>query len=396
MRSVFVLLDYYIPGFKSGGPLRTIENTVARLGDRFHFAILTRDRDATDSAPYDGVRVDAWSKVGKAEVCYASPGGLTMAAIARRAAEVRPDAIYLNSFFSPLTVRTLLLRRLGRLPAVPALIAPRGQFTPGALQLKAAKKRVFTATALSLRLYDGLIWQATSVEELADIRRVVGRRAEVLLAPNLPAVAAAAAATPPKEVGTLRLVFLSRVAEKKNLHYLLEILGAVPGKVELAIYGPIRDEAYWRRCQELIARLPPSVRVVYHGPVEHEQVGAALAGAHCFALPTLGENFGHAIYEAFAAGCLPLLSDRTPWRDLTARRLGWDLPLERPELWLETLRRCVAMGEAEYRCWSDEARRFAAVHAAAPEVEAANVALFTRAAGDLALPATRAPLREGG
>lgn len=397
MRNIFVLLDYYIPGFKSGGPLRTIENTVARLGDRFRFAIFTRDRDATDTRPYPGVRVDAWSQVGKAEVYYAGPAGLSAAAIARRAAEARPDALYLNSFFSPLTMRALLLRRLGRLPAVPVIIAPRGEFSPGALRLKAVKKRAFMSVALPLGLYGGLIWQATSAEELGDIRREVGRRAEVLLAPNLPSPAPRPSAlTPPKEPGTLRLVFLSRVAEKKNLHFLLEVLCRARGDVELAIYGPVREEAYWRRCQEVIARLPADVRVEYRGPVEHERVGEALAGAHCFVLPTLGENFGHAIYEALAAGCLPLVSDQTPWRDLEARRLGWDLPLEQPDRWFDAIQRCVAMGEAEYRSWSDSARRFAAAYAAAPEAEEANVALFSRATGAQAVPAPHAPAQGRG
>jgi glycosyltransferase involved in cell wall biosynthesis len=47
-------------------------------------------------------------------------------------------------------------------------------------------------------------------------------------------------------------------------------------------------------------------------------------------LPSLGENFGHVIVEALSAGCPILISDRTPWRGLAERGVGWDLPLEDP------------------------------------------------------------------
>ena len=40
---ILVLSDYYLPGYKSGGGMRTIVNMVERLRDRFDFYIITRD-----------------------------------------------------------------------------------------------------------------------------------------------------------------------------------------------------------------------------------------------------------------------------------------------------------------------------------------------------------------
>ena len=51
--------------------------------------------------------------------------------------------------------------------------------------------------------------------------------------------------------------------------------------------------------------------------------------AHLFVLPTEGENFGHAIFEALAVGCPILISDQTPWRKLSEKKAGIDLPLSR-------------------------------------------------------------------
>jgi glycosyltransferase involved in cell wall biosynthesis len=375
---ILVLLDYYIPGFKSGGPLRTIANMVERMGDRFDFRVLTRDRDATDTVPYPGVPADGWTPVGQAQVCYASPGELGAMAIRRRVAEVSPDLIYLNSFFSSLTVRTLALRRAGLLPSIPVVLAPRGELSPGALRLKALKKRPFLVAARSLGLYSGVTWQASAELEATEIRRAVGAVA-VRIAPDIPApLGSEGPPAPLKRPGAMRIVFLSRIAEKKNLHMLLALLPQLRGEVDLAIYGPVREEGYWARCQELIAALPPGISAQHHGPVEHAEVGAALASGHVFVLPTLGENFGHAILEALAAGRPALISDRTPWRDLEARGSGWDLPLD-DKLWLATLQRLVDMGQDEYNRWSRGARRHAARFVAAPALVEANVELFTAA-----------------
>jgi len=39
---ILVICDYYLPGFESGGALRTLVNMVDRLGARFDFRKITR------------------------------------------------------------------------------------------------------------------------------------------------------------------------------------------------------------------------------------------------------------------------------------------------------------------------------------------------------------------
>jgi glycosyltransferase involved in cell wall biosynthesis len=69
---------------------------------------------------------------------------------------------------------------------------------------------------------------------------------------------------------------------------------------------------------------------------------------HLFSLPTLGENFGHVIAEAFAAGRPVLISDQTAWRGLEAAGAGWDLPLDQPGRFQETLQKCIDMNQEEF------------------------------------------------
>ena len=38
--NILIFADYYLPGFKAGGPIKTLSNLVDQLGDEFHFISL--------------------------------------------------------------------------------------------------------------------------------------------------------------------------------------------------------------------------------------------------------------------------------------------------------------------------------------------------------------------
>ena len=61
---VLIIVHHYLPGTKSGGPVRTISNLVEQLGDDFDFRILTTDRDHRDLAPYPDIESGVWYPVG--------------------------------------------------------------------------------------------------------------------------------------------------------------------------------------------------------------------------------------------------------------------------------------------------------------------------------------------
>jgi glycosyltransferase involved in cell wall biosynthesis len=89
---------------------------------------------------------------------------------------------------------------------------------------------------------------------------------------------------------------------------------------------------------------PEGVAFFYHGAVAHGEVANTLALHDVFVLPTLGENFCHAIAEALAAGVPCLVSDRTPWNDLGRTGAGWSVPLEDQSEWIARLQHCVDLG----------------------------------------------------
>ncbi|MER3495679.1 MAG: hypothetical protein C4320_01960 [Armatimonadota bacterium] len=162
-----------------------------------------------------------------------------------------------------------------------------------------------------------------------------------------------------KTPGVLSLAFVSRISPKKNLHRAIELLAKIPGEVSLDVYGPVEDPAYWTRCQQLITTLPPSKRVLAHGPTEPAGVLQAFSQAHAFLFPTLGENHGHVVPEALSAGAVLLIADTTPWRNLQAEEAGWDLALDDEPAWVAALTTLSALDQAEFDVASRAAYAYA-------------------------------------
>lgn len=359
--TIVTFVDYYLPGYKAGGPIRTISSVVDKLGDEFQFKIVTRDRDLGDTKPYPEISVNAWNKVGKAEIFYMSPDKRSLGDFRILLGCTRYDVLYFNSFFSPdFTIKPLLLRKLRLILEKPFIVAPRGEFSPGAFGLQTLKKQVYIAVAKFLKIYCNVHWQASSAHEKEDIfKRFKKNLPVVSVTPNLLLFTLALhqeEGRKDKIPEALDVIFLSRISRMKNLDGALDILAGLKEKIRFDIYGPIEDRAYWAQCLKRISLLPGNIVVKYCGCITHDQVGDTLMRYDLFFLPTLGENFGHVILEALCAGCPVLISDRTPWRGMKEKGAGWDLPLDKPEAFRDVLRECCNMTNGDYIMWSARAR----------------------------------------
>lgn len=319
--TVLVMTDHFLPGFKAGGPIRTLHNLIETLGDEFRFLVITRDRDLSDTQAYSGVRLNDWNAVGPARVFYASPDTLTWRRLRQLLSRIQFDVLYLNSFFSPrMTILPLAIRRLSGSKLIPVVLAPRGEFSPGALALKPARKQVYLALARALGLLSGLRWQATSDAEREQIVALVRARPDdVAVVANLPSNGrivphAKASLGQVRAPGPLRMVFLSRISPMKNLDYLINVLCQVKTIATLTVLGPVVDAPYWRSCQDAAKGLPGNIRLTYAGEVQPDRVASTFAEHDVFVFPTRGENFGHVILESLTAGTAVIVSDLTPWQ----------------------------------------------------------------------------------
>lgn len=343
---ILVFARYYLPGYRAGGPIRTLANMVEKLGDEFEFRIVTQDRDHADAHPYTGIKLGAWTKCGKGWVLYLSQRDIGLMRLIDLLRGFPYDIIYLNSFFNPLfTLKFLIFRRFGLVRRSPVVLAPRGEFSDGALKIKRRRKQIFIRLAKYFGLYEGLFWQASSEFEANDIEQNmfadqfrsqkfgwIRTARNITVAPDLVASKHSETMVPTtlsanRPHNPLHVCFLSRISKMKNLDFALRALSQVRVPVRFSIYGPIEDAAYWARCKDLIQTLPSHIIVAYEGVVDPAAVVEVLSQHDLFLLPTLGENFGHVIFEALLARLPLLISDQTPWRRLEDKGVGWELPL---------------------------------------------------------------------
>jgi glycosyltransferase involved in cell wall biosynthesis len=379
---VLAFTEFFLPGFKGGGPIRTLSNMVGGTATDLEWRVVTRDRDLGELYAYEGVEPDRWQTLGFSKVFYASPRFIRQGGTMWLAHREHYDVLYLNSVFSrAFSILPLLARHLSRSVRPSVLVAPRGEFSRGVLALKTHRKALFLRMAKALRLFTNVHWHASTEQEAEDIRGWFGPSAQISVAPN-PAVAASISDLPhrTKVPGQLRIAFLSRVARSKNLLRALQLLHEISGSVEFSIYGPLEDPTYVVECQREAKLLAPRIKVKFYGPVQNADVVPVLAAHDLFFLPTSGENFGHVILEALVAGCPVLVSDQTPWRNLAGQSAGWDLPLAETESFRRVLQLCVDMDEEEHRHWSQGARRAAATYLSKSDAIARTTGMFRRLA----------------
>jgi glycosyltransferase involved in cell wall biosynthesis len=345
---MFILADWFSPGFKAGGLVTALVNLTRAIGDRFELFVMTRDRDLGDVTAYPGVAPNEWRNGESAKIFYTTD--FSFRNLRRQIECVQPDVLYLNSFFSSISVKTLLLRKVGLTAKVPVVIAPRGELSPGALAIKANKKALYSRLAIRAGLYGGICWHASSDLEFREIEAFLeshGQRHEAIAtASDIPPVAWSIAErrlARRAKSGATRFVFISRISPKKNLLYALEAIRSVSDEVECDIFGPIDDLNYWADCERVIRTLPPNVTVRFRGAIARDDVASVLREHDFFLLPTQSENFGYAILEALAEGCPVLISDKTPWNDLAALDAGWVMPLQERSVWARAIAQCIAM-----------------------------------------------------
>jgi glycosyltransferase involved in cell wall biosynthesis len=363
-KNILVFTDWYLPAYKAGGPVKSIAAMVFYLKDEFNFYIVTGNKDAFSAEPYQDVKSTEWHILANGEkVYYFSDEVFSMKNLKALLKEITYETVYLNSFFSKrFTLYPLWLKKKGGVKT-PIVLAPRGMLGAGALSLKSKKKNIFISSAKAIGLYNNIVWHATSLQEENEIKQVFGKQTPIHTVSNLILPPVQSRIEYDKEEGQVRICFVSRITEKKNLLFALEVLqGIKTGRVIFDIYGPAENQPYLEACMDAAEKVSANVSVSFKGDLQGNQVEESLKKYHLFFLPTLNENFGHAIIEAMLNGCLPLISTETPWRNLQLQNIGWDIALTEKQHFAAAIQEALQMPQAEFEKKSKAVAQYARLH----------------------------------
>ncbi len=350
---ICLTIDWYLPGTNSGGPVRSVANLVAAMPD-VDFYIITRNTDYCSTEPYVGIQPNVWVQAdANVRVCYLEDGQISKQKIQDLILESGAQTLYISGIYSKAFSQWPV--SIGKALKLKTVVAARGMLSPHALAVKPIKKYLFLSFMRWLNAYNHVHFHATSAQEAADIKKVLGTNTNVKVVSNLGRLENSALQTIQKEIGVLKLVSVGRIAPEKGTIVGLKALQAVNGYLELDLYGVTYNSAYWQECEKIIDTLPSNIKVKYHGPCPSEDVAAKLSLAHALLLPSEGENYGHAIVESLAQGRPVLISQHTPWRNLAIQNAGWDVSASELSIAIQTL---IDMNQEEYNIWSDGALQF--------------------------------------
>lgn len=324
-----VFIDWFLPGFKAGGPVRSMANMVDHLYNDFDFYIVTRDTEYLEHQPYQNIASNQWNNFKEGvKVFYACEKNCSLKKWRSLIKEVAPNTIYINGIYSPkFSLLPLIAAKLYKKARI--IVAPRGMLAESAIHIKSVKKRIFLNAAKLAGLYKGVIWHITNAKEGEDVDNNLGCKGEKITAPNLPKKIAESFSAIIKKPGQLRICSVARIAPEKNTLYALESLLKATGKQRITfdLYGQIYNHDYWKECENVIKQMSENIQINYRGVIAPDEILSVISQYHLLYLPSRGENFGHVILESLMAGRPVLISDQTPWRKLEEKQAGWDLPL---------------------------------------------------------------------
>ncbi len=373
---ILVFSDWFLPGYRAGGPIRSLANLVNALPHQFY--IVTSNKDHHSNEAYLGIASNTWIKHAEnVNVMYLSDDTISSATFTALIKELNADKIYFNSLFSPRFTITPLraVRKLHLQSQV--ILAPRGMLKPGALSIKSNKKKLFLLYAKLIGLYKGITWHATNADEVNEIKLQFTAATDIRFAPNLPSMPVIRPLKLEKKSGELKLICIARISPEKGILEAIQFLKAaqLDGNVSCDFYGTQQNADYLEECEKLAITVP-LVSISFKGEIEPEKIPEAFSHYHFFYMTTWGENFGHAIAEALNNATPVLISNKTPWQDLATQYAGWDLPLKEEDF-AGQLNYLLRMNKEEYAKWSEGAYQLGQRTAHNPALIEASVRLFS-------------------
>ena len=225
-----------------------------------------------------------------------------------------------------------LAARLCPAAGVPFVVSTHGMLDPHSMGRKAWKKKLYGRLVEfpALRKASGLVFTHAEEERLA--RQTCGRLPQGHVVPlgteDPPELSRQHLQQQflddyPELQNTERIVFLSRLHEKKGLDLLLPAFAQIAAfrpACRLVLVGPGESD-YVQSLKDRAQALGITDRVLFTGSLQGPHKWAALAAADVYVLPSYQENFAIALVEALRVGTPVVCSQRVNiWSDLAGAR----------------------------------------------------------------------------
>ena len=356
--TILIFTDWYVPGYRAGGPIQSVYNLAKLLSHNFHVKVVTRNTDYASSEAYSGVVANEWVTLNhQHEVLYISSENVTVKAIKNLCKEHKANVILINGLFS-FYFSILPLFFANFYGALKTFVAVRGMLHQSALKVKPLKKQLFLAFARGFGLYKSTTLLSTSPFENVEIVRTLGK-VKIVSAPNIPLL-------PDKnfnfsnkafksDKGILRLLFLGRISPEKNPVMVLKALKNRKENIQISFAGAGIDEAYQQVFDNELKSMPKNIAIICLKELPHSEILNLFNHTDVMILPSHGENFGHAIFESLASATPVIISNNTPWKQMQESMAGIEVQADSMEEISNAIGFFDAMELSTYRHWQEGA-----------------------------------------
>jgi glycosyltransferase involved in cell wall biosynthesis len=312
----------YKPAYVYGGPTMSVsmlsENLVRAGIYTEVYATTANGREELDVTPgtpvnVDGVTVTYFKRLTK-DHSHFSP-----ALFSQLKREVKNfDVVHINAWWNLVSIFSCLVAIWQN---VPVLLSPRGMLSPYTFQNKSIGTKRLLHQLLGKSLLRKCFIHATSQRESDAIGRIFRPKKSIII-PNfvkLPQKRSYPQRTPSP---IQKLLFFSRIEEKKGLDILLKALPAITIPFELTIAGD-GDANYITSLKALATELKIEDKISWAG-FQNENKFDLLQAHDLFILPSYDENFGNTVIESLSVGTPVLISEEVGLSDYVKQnKLGW-------------------------------------------------------------------------
>lgn len=274
--------------------------------------------------------------------------------------------------------------RAAHTAGIPYVVSPHGMLYPQALNIKPIRKKLMRLLCFDRVLRDAACIHVTCEEELEHYR-ALGFRNPVAVIPNLLPIPEAAAQWR-GERKIRRIGFLGRFHPIKNIPGLLEAwrrLGNETRDAELLLVGSGAPD-YEAELRKMAAALPEK-NVRFCGFVAGEEKFRLLGTLSALCLPSLQENFGMTVLEAWLMRTPAIATKTTPWRELETHHCGWWVD-NTPEALAAAVHEALTLPESELTLMGENGYRLLHAKYSAEKVATQMIRLYRWLLGEAERP----------
>lgn len=209
---------------------------------------------------------------------------------------------------------------------VPVVLSPRGMLTAYTQNNRNSFSKRLLHALIGEKLLQCCHIHATSEQEKQDILKIITPKS-ITVIPNLVNIQASVNSSAPavvhNDTTVFRLIFLSRIEEKKGLELLFNALSLLEINWQLTIAGSGIDE-YVNSLKLKTEKLNINKHISWTGQINNEDKYTLMAQHNLLVLTSFNENFANVVIESLSVGTPVLLSNQVGLSGyVTDQQLGW-------------------------------------------------------------------------